>query len=395
MTAVILWTPFERLLFSLYIFLNISGGTKYALNAKNTKNRDEKNLLLGFAALGIFNGIAQVLYFISQFYHKGVFIEGLFIGNPDDSLSPSHEWIFIGHIFFCLMFFLFTIQFERVFNQTRKILSTIIVFSSLGALITFWNAPINWNAFYLFMLLVMLLFYISIIKLLLNSNIEMQNLSFFILAGFALSMLATIFVQPSVVETGLIPPEIKATIQVISVVLIIVPAFIDIEKIIKTNPSLIFIVFFLSIFSALIFTIYGVIVIGSAQIIGVIMCSIFIIMGVIRYRNSKSASVNKTIEHKGILQAFSRPQKLTEDEVSISKEKKICLVCKGRVLGITLICRECEAFYCEKCFRALSDLENACWACDTALDESKPLKIAKKEEEKEVEIEAEPHKKGK
>ena len=85
-----------------------------------------------------------------------------------------------------------------------------------------------------------------------------------------------------------------------------------------------------------------------------------------------------------ILAMFVKPQKLTEEEVSISKEKKICVVCKGKILGMNFICRGCEIFYCEKCYNALVNLENACWACDMALDESNPVKPFGKEGEQEV-----------
>ncbi len=90
----------------------------------------------------------------------------------------------------------------------------------------------------------------------------------------------------------------------------------------------------------------------------------------------------------------SRPAKITEEEVSISKEKKICLVCKGKVLGITFICRDCEAFYCEKCYQAIINIGNACWACNSALDESKPVRLPEKKET-ELVIEDELHKKAK
>jgi hypothetical protein len=93
-----------------------------------------------------------------------------------------------------------------------------------------------------------------------------------------------------------------------------------------------------------------------------------------------------------IFRLRKRPENITEEEVSISKEKKICLVCKGKVVGHTFICRECEAFYCEKCYSALTNLENACWACDNALDESKPMRLPEKDVEQVV-VEGEIYKK--
>jgi tetratricopeptide (TPR) repeat protein len=71
---------------------------------------------------------------------------------------------------------------------------------------------------------------------------------------------------------------------------------------------------------------------------------------------------------------------IIEEEVSISKEKKICPVCRGEVLGFSYACK-CGANYCESCAKALSNLENVCWACDIPIDHSKPSKPYKEEEE--------------
>ena len=109
--------------------------------------------------------------------------------------------------------------------------------------------------------------------------------------------------------------------------------------------------------------------------------------------STETSSVKKD-QQPNILAMFARPQKLTEEEVSISKEKKICLVCKGNVSGINYICTECGAFYCMKCSQAISKLENECWACNSPIDKSKPFKPFKKEEV-DIEISEEPQKKPK
>jgi len=71
---------------------------------------------------------------------------------------------------------------------------------------------------------------------------------------------------------------------------------------------------------------------------------------------------------------------VTEEKVAIHKEKKICLVCRGEVLRFSYIC-ECGAIYCESCARAVSNLENVCWACEVPIDYSKPVKSYKEEVE--------------
>ncbi len=72
---------------------------------------------------------------------------------------------------------------------------------------------------------------------------------------------------------------------------------------------------------------------------------------------------------------------VSEEMVAIHKEKKICLVCRGEVFGFSYNCK-CGANYCETCARALTNLENVCWACDIPIDYSKPSKPYKEEEER-------------
>ncbi|MFX1454937.1 MAG: hypothetical protein ACFFDB_06135 [Promethearchaeota archaeon] len=84
---------------------------------------------------------------------------------------------------------------------------------------------------------------------------------------------------------------------------------------------------------------------------------------------------------EGLFRLIQRPTDITEEEVSISKEKKICLICKGKVGGISFICTECGSFYCETCVQALITLENVCWVCNTPIDPSKPSQPYKKKKE--------------
>ena len=82
---------------------------------------------------------------------------------------------------------------------------------------------------------------------------------------------------------------------------------------------------------------------------------------------------------------------VSEEKITVSKEKKICLVCRGEAFGFSYACK-CGANYCENCARALTNLENVCWACETQIDYSKPVKQFKKEEER-VKAEVKPKKK--
>jgi len=76
----------------------------------------------------------------------------------------------------------------------------------------------------------------------------------------------------------------------------------------------------------------------------------------------------------------NKPEEISEDEVSFYREKRICLVCKGKLINFIFICSSCDAFYCEKCARILTNIENTCWVCDSPFDPSKPTFLNKKEE---------------
>ena len=90
------------------------------------------------------------------------------------------------------------------------------------------------------------------------------------------------------------------------------------------------------------------------------------------------AQLDKQIER--MLQNRSElTSQIIEDKVDVHKETKICMICRGAVTRYIYVC-ECDAIYCENCVKALIDLENACWVCETPIDQSKPIKHFKKDE---------------
>ncbi|MHA2130686.1 MAG: hypothetical protein ACW99L_11990 [Promethearchaeota archaeon] len=74
---------------------------------------------------------------------------------------------------------------------------------------------------------------------------------------------------------------------------------------------------------------------------------------------------------------------IKEEKVTIHKEKKICLVCRGEVLKHSYIC-ECGSLYCESCADAISNIENVCWACNSPIDLSKTIKLYNEGREKHI-----------
>lgn len=92
-------------------------------------------------------------------------------------------------------------------------------------------------------------------------------------------------------------------------------------------------------------------------------------------------------EHIGQLLQKSNtfaPQ-VREHKVTIHRDRKICIVCKGDVLGYMYTCK-CDTIYCEKCARAVTALENACWVCNAPIDMSKPIIPYEKEKMEQEDI---------
>ena len=92
---------------------------------------------------------------------------------------------------------------------------------------------------------------------------------------------------------------------------------------------------------------------------------------------------------------ISKTEKISEEEISFYRKQEICMVCKGKISGLTFVCPNCKGLYCIKCYEALKSLENICWACDTPIDKSKPYKSIKESKAKtDVKIKEDIHKKA-
>ena len=113
---------------------------------------------------------------------------------------------------------------------------------------------------------------------------------------------------------------------------------------------------------------------GSSAFFGVSFYAGYDTMTSIRAQRASRESLASK-DRPNIFGTFSRPRKLTEEEVSISKEKHTCLVCKNKLQGEMFICGDCGAYYCGKCSEVLKSQENTCWVCESALDASKPRKL--------------------
>jgi len=109
--------------------------------------------------------------------------------------------------------------------------------------------------------------------------------------------------------------------------------------------------------------------------IGMISSTWFWYLGLREEPEKPQKIIVRKIEVAESLFRFSmRPDQITEEEITFHKERKICLVCKANLSRVMYTCPKCDALYCIKCSDTLSNLENACWVCNTPFDDSKPTK---------------------
>jgi len=98
------------------------------------------------------------------------------------------------------------------------------------------------------------------------------------------------------------------------------------------------------------------------------------ILGVIFGRRSRKTLREKEAELEDLR---GQREEITEGDITLSKEKHICLVHKGAIEGYSWICPSCGAYYCFRCIEALKDSENVCWSCENPIDPDKPSAISK------------------
>lgn len=147
----------------------------------------------------------------------------------------------------------------------------------------------------------------------------------------------------------------------------------------------------------------------SGSVIGVIIAEIMrpyflaeptyltvVLLFVFILATSVIIQMRETLPTKAVVKWEKPTEKISEEDLELYKEQKICLVCKGHVGGFTFtfICPKCDVLYCEKCARSLANLENECWVCEHPIDESRRVKHPDKREEK-LEIKETPDKKKK
>lgn len=401
----VIWTPIERLLFITYVFILFIGGIGYFKRAREKEDRSERIILSGFAAYLILNSIGLIFLYLSRFYAEGTFNGIAFIGEFTEDRTPIFELLGIGHTIFDMGSVLLVLEIERVKPQTKHILTCSGLMFYIIAELSWWT---GFRDIYLIWQGLLGIITIIIVLSLVKSSLKIQNISLFLLIGVLIINIGYELQIPEALETNRYPIELAFLTLLIGSLFYLVPAYFDVDKISRTNPNFYWSIFItVNIVVLLCNTYFFAITFGLTFLIGIFFAIMVLFAIIYIYTQTKKAFQGKSgitssfkplKEQTGqvdVVKILSRPKGLTEEEVSVSKEKKICLVCKGKVLRFNSYICECDTIYCQKCARALSDLENACWACGAPFDETKPVKKIEPEEETGVEIVEESRKKGK
>jgi len=378
-----LWNTHVIILFGITIATLVFCGCLYIYKALKSEGETDKLLLLGFGAVLIGNGFIVFFAKINDLTLPGTFSNGTFYGNYN-VLEPINGFLMaIGNVSSWCGYALFVFSLEKVIRKSKFLSTAIIVLNIILVLVV----PIDLKLiivrisyYYNAVIVVLFLYYITI-----NSDINIKSISTFLLFGisfftFGISLLG-FDIKSSNIPLIILPLFLIAGAFLVTLPLMIPPRILS--KVVSLWYGYIFIYLIFSILMILIY-IYFIYYHAYYQIYSLIVVISFIILNLyLNYRiikDIKADTPSKT-PLPDLLKTFLKPQKLTEEEVSISKEKKVCLVCKNKVGGINFICKNCETFYCQKCYNALKDHENLCWACNSTLDTSKPVKLERNEEE--------------
>jgi len=398
MTSVPIWDPYERLLWGIAItFALICGG--FLINrGRKREILNERIIMFGLASLPIGFALTLLITYLQAFYVPGVITNNIFIGNLSAEPMPEIYELFarLSFISLGMINVFFVLAFEIIAKRTRYLLTIAFIIVVLLEIILplildpgpviariIYNIPITLGT--VFMVPIVLYYYTK------WSRLKFKAVSSFLFFGFILFIMSLNLAKSSHKELDVYPLVLGPLFLILGSFVTILPTIVNPR--LFARPILWVVLYTISTFTLLIiFTYIDVIndidpwYVPLLFVVSIMFVSIMVFLS---FKNIRSEMI--TIRQKrykesdpGVLGIFSRPEKITEEEVSISKEKKICLVCKGKIGGLSFMCSDCGAFYCLKCFEALSNLENICWACNTHMDPAKPVKLIEEKEDRDI-----------
>jgi len=396
MANVPIWDPSERFLWGIAIAIALMCGIFFIYKAKKRDVFNEKIIMFGLASLPLGFALSLTFTYFQVFQVQGTLINNIFYGdyvniNPLYELLGRLSYISlgIGGLFFVLAFDIIVKRTRYLLTIIYAILITIeIIFPLETPFLTIARSVFN------FAIILGLLIIVPLVLFLYTkwSHLDFKAVSSFLLFGFLLFVISLNLAKKVHKKLDIYPLILSPLLLILGSCITILPTIIN-PKII--SRALTYWVIYAILTIPLLIAMLYIDIIYNLElqfIIEFLVAFIYIyIIFFLIIKNIRSEIISKSREaEKGlesqVLGIFTRPQKVTEEEVIFHREQKICLVCKGKLLRSIYLCPECDALYCLKCSDALSTMENVCWSCYTPIDPTKPVKLKEKEDGKDIEV---------
>jgi len=295
--------------------------------------------MYGFASFWLSIGLARLFFYFSDFFLEGTYTGDLSI------IIQTYDIIHYTFLYFYLYLYIY------IFINIISLTMMFIWFS-------------------------------------IKSKKEFQAISSVMAIGFTVSLIGWAFETIIVKDLNLISPTIPPILILIGAIIAIAPLIINLEFFYRSLAIwfVVILISFILIFLGLTFfanfplSIISLIII-SISAVALVLLIVYISINIVkRVRTREDTSPVKKEELKDFLTIFTKPQTITEEEINTFREKKICVVCKSKVSRLNYVCPECDVLYCIRCSKALVNLENACWVCDTPINISEQVPVLKVEE---------------
>lgn len=365
------------------IIILIYCGLKYLSIAMKRKNSEEKIIMRGFAVYFFGIALSELFWYFLLYQLDLIYIDGILYGNRGmDYINAGFIFLErLGQISLISGQAFFIYSFERIVKKS-KYLMTLYNVIIIVLFLLFLPYDINQLIYSVSYMINIFIFIIIVISFTKWSREEFKAISIMIVIGLLIINIGTGFEEPNILTLNLVPLFLNPLLVMIGCAICLTPTILTPESFsnaIKYWYSLGYAIFFIVITT----TVFTLIFLPPSIIFFYLIFDIFIILFLVTFRrdispkNKEKTKIPSKIKPKQVtnfLELFTKPESFTEEEVQYHKEKKICIVCKGKSLRFTYICPECNAIYCENCARTLSNIENACWVCKTPFDKKKPIK---------------------
>lgn len=395
---VMIWNPTERLLWGLTVAFLLINAMIYFSRSKEKKVVKERLIFLGFGCLFLFGALSRLAHFYADLAIPGALSTLTFIGDYAQA-GITFQWLTrLGLFFYFACFIPFFFAYEFNYKKSKYILTIFETIFSVSFLIspyelieTIRTFAFMYSGFVAFVVLIIFTKW---------SQVEFKAISTFLVTAFIMIGEAVALSSVHLKNENIFPLFLAPLIMLIGCFFALIPMVIQADQFAKVLKVWV-VLGFITIGFYIPFIIY--MILFNTPVYMIINQSLFlVVVGYVEYYTIKDIRMRMKFDEEevldvnrpDILKMLSRPDKITEEELAISKERGTCLVCKGKLQRQMYICPECMALYCNKCAAALMRLENACWVCEAPLDESKPVKKTEEKDDEPLEIEGKSQKNG-